>query len=554
MIDISYKMNKAEILEYINTNKCNWLDLNLLKDIPDNFDSKTNKVNLKQLKRLGLYIKYKRINIHNIFKNKIEVGCDTKTYHSTKYERCEFWNYNVYLCSSLNGNTGSSIIHDVIFNLKNVENVKILSYLINTSNFFKSENEDIQQHHKLNAYASLIEIDHLMGTDAYGEEKNWSSYPRNPYTIKYDSEDLKLNRIYDECYNHQFDYCSNYLNQAHLFGFDSKLNSIKFLISDISFIIFNTTGESNLFYFTDRKENNYSYPTNHHSHFKKRNYTYTILNKFKLNSGRIGDINENELKEIINSLNNQFDFSQFVNLNYLLTTVKPQNDEFNFILINSKYEFIINSILNNTNLDFNYNHFIFKDDFDEENITLIKFVCRFPACSFLLLKKYNNDYNINITKNKFFSDKYFYENASDLFQNINDKIDNLKWFTIGSALGKIYIEKGALVIEFEMGRKEPLYEGTRNKTNRASASEIFIKNEEYVNYISEYYSKFYDENGRPVLIEKIQIFYNSITSISILGKIFENIDKESIEYENIIREVTILKEFAMSFLRYEIKE
>ena len=85
---------------------------------------------------------------HEDLKNILNNGCETNSYLNTKYERSESWSFNVYLCSSLNGNTSSSILHDIIFNIKNIVNVKILSYLINTSSLYITENKEKQNHYK----------------------------------------------------------------------------------------------------------------------------------------------------------------------------------------------------------------------------------------------------------------------------------------------------------------------------------------------------------------------------------------------------------------------
>ena len=143
-----------------------------------------------------------------------------------------------------------------------------------------------------------------------------------------------------------------------------------------------------------------------------------------------------------------------------------------------------------------------------------------------------------------YSDVYFEKNAMDLLEGGDNDGEGLKWFVVASALGKIYLDKGALKLEIENGRKAELFEGNKNRNNRNEALKIFTKNKEWLAYVENYYNKFDDDNGKPIVTEKFVNFYKNITTVEVLGKQFENMDVASQDY--IFDEKKALKDFAVS--------
>jgi len=184
---------------------------------------------------------------------------------------------------------------------------------------------------------------------------------------------------------------------------------------------------------------------------------------------------------------------------------------------------------------------------DPDRITMIKFIGGFPACAIKKLPNYKTEFEMSMKGGGYhYSDVYFEKYAMDLIDGpSDDEGESQKWFTVGSALGKIYLEKGALILEYENKMPRPLSEGSREKTNRVKCSEIFSKNKEYSKYIEQIYDNLYTEN-KPELIKKFTDFYKNITSVEILGKQFSTMDKLSLEYQNIFNEKKILKDFGMS--------
>ena len=184
---------------------------------------------------------------------------------------------------------------------------------------------------------------------------------------------------------------------------------------------------------------------------------------------------------------------------------------------------------------------------DPDRITMIKFIGGFPACAIKKLPNYKAEFEMSMRGGGYhYSDTYFEKYAIDLIDGpSDDEGEAQKWFTVGSALGKIYLERGALILEYENKMPVQLSEGSRDKTNRPKCAEIFAKNKEYSKYIEQIYNNLYTEN-KPDLVKKFTDFYKNITSVEVLGKQFSTIDKLSPEYQNVFNEKKILKDFGMS--------
>jgi hypothetical protein len=274
---------------------------------------------------------------------------------------------------------------------------------------------------------------------------------------------------------------------------------------------------------------------------------------------RIENILKSLDKDVLENIIHYLDVSSSVCIDldqsFLLTTDKPYMEKFGFICVENDDNSLFvegGSFYNYLSTEGGYSTLKTYSTGDPDRITMIKVAGMFPGSAIRRIRNYKTKFENSSLYH--FSDIYFEKNAMDLIDGADDVEEGLKWFSVGSALGKIYLDKGAMVIEMEGGKKEPLYEGTKNKTSRALAAEIFTKNKQYVNFISTYFDKFYDANGKPVVKERIESFYNNITSIDVLGKIFENIDKESKDYANIFEEKRLLREFALSILKIELQD
>ena len=174
---------------------------------------------------------------------------------------------------------------------------------------------------------------------------------------------------------------------------------------------------------------------------------------------------------------------------------------------------------------------------------MIKVAGMFPACAIKRIQNYKNKFDSSSMYH--YSDVYFEKNAMDLLDGGDNEGDGLKWFAVASALGKIYLDRGALKLEVDNGKKVDLFEGTRNKTNRYEALKVFTKNKEWLAYIEKYFNKYYDDNGKPGITEKFVNFYKNITTVEILGKQHNKMDDQSEEYNSIFNEKAAIKDFAM---------
>jgi hypothetical protein len=236
-----------------------------------------------------------------------------------------------------------------------------------------------------------------------------------------------------------------------------------------------------------------------------------------------------------------------IDQSFLLTTTKPTIEKFGFICVKDKNESLFSE--GSEYFDFISTEGGYNDQRlrtfstnDEERITMIKIGGMFPACSIKRIENYKAKFENSSMYH--YSDVYFEKNAMDLLEGGDNDGEGLKWFVVASALGKIYLDKGALKLEIENGRKAELFEGNKNRNNRNEALKIFTKNKEWLAYVENYYNKFDDDNGKPIVTEKFVNFYKNITTVEVLGKQFENMDVASQDY--IFDEKKALKDFAVS--------
>ena len=236
---------------------------------------------------------------------------------------------------------------------------------------------------------------------------------------------------------------------------------------------------------------------------------------------------------------------------YLNNSLRTSMQKFGFICVQNQEESLFRKggdLQNNIKTAGGYTEFLPFSTNDPDRISMIKIAGMFPACAIKNMENYKSDFEISmkVGGTYHYSDVYFEKYAMDLIDGpTDDEGEAQKWFTVGSALGKIYLEKGALILKDENERPIQLSEGSRDKTNRVKCAEIFSKNKEYSKYIEQIYDNLYTEN-KPELIKKFTDFYKNITSVEILGKQFSTMDKLSPEWQNVYDEKKILKDFGLS--------
>ena len=234
---------------------------------------------------------------------------------------------------------------------------------------------------------------------------------------------------------------------------------------------------------------------------------------------------------------------------FLNNSGRTEMQKFGFICVENEKETIFNEdseIYKSISAEGGYSTLRAFTTLDPNTITMVKIAGMFPGCSIKRISDYKAQFE-NSTKHGgyHYSDTYFELNAMDLIDGDDNEREGLKWFVVGSALGKIYLEKGGIVLEYENKKKVPLFEGIRGKTNRELCSKYFMKNKNYLKYIEELYNNLYDENNS-LTKDKFVNFYKNITSVEVLGKQFETMDKLSSEYNHIFDEKGALKEFGLA--------
>jgi hypothetical protein len=262
----------------------------------------------------------------------------------------------------------------------------------------------------------------------------------------------------------------------------------------------------------------------------------------------LSKLDKETIKNIISYLDASSAVCIDVDQSFLLTTDKPFMEKFGFICVENSENSIFSegsTFYESLSTEGGYSQDKLKpfSTFDDERITMIKVAGMFPACAIKRIQNYKNKFESSSMYH--YSDVYFEKNAMDLLDGGDNDGDGLKWFAVASALGKINLDRGALKLEIDNGKKVDLFEGTRNKTNRFEALKVFRKNKEWLAYIEKYFNKYYDDNGKPGITEKFVNFYKNITTVEILGKQFDKMDDQSEEYDSIFNEKAAIKDFAM---------
>jgi hypothetical protein len=262
----------------------------------------------------------------------------------------------------------------------------------------------------------------------------------------------------------------------------------------------------------------------------------------------LSKLDKETIKNIITYLDASSAVCIDVDQSFLLTTDKPYMEKFGFICVENAEDSIFSegsAYYESLSTEGGYNSDRLKPftTFDPDRITMIKVAGMFPACAIKRIETYKSKFESSSMYH--YSDVYFEKNTMDLLEGSDNEGEGIKWFVVASALGKVALDRGALKLEIDNGRKVDLFEGTRNKTNRAEALKIFTKNKEWQNYVENQFNKFYDENGKPAVTEKFVNFYKNITTVEVLGKQFDKMDQHSDEYNNIFEEKAALKNFAM---------
>lgn len=253
---------------------------------------------------------------------------------------------------------------------------------------------------------------------------------------------------------------------------------------------------------------------------------------------------QNIFSKIISYLDSQSDAC--INLDvtsFLHGSSKPTMENFGFISVPDIDKTIFTADSEAVSHLSNSNGFIFGrtlktvETGDPDRISMIKIVGMFPACAVNKIKTLKADHELSKAHGGYhFSDVYFEKNALDLIEGPKFDDNIIETFAIGSALNKIILDRGGIYFIGNNNRREPLFHGTRNKTNRSEAYKVFSKDDKIQKEINSFYERFLDKHGKPELIKRFRHHYMNLDKVEILGKRLENIDKESDEYDHVFKE------------------
>lgn len=234
---------------------------------------------------------------------------------------------------------------------------------------------------------------------------------------------------------------------------------------------------------------------------------------------------------------------------FLQNTAKPTMEKFGFICVEDEDSSVFEEngeLHKKLSAGGGYNQLRLFSTGNPDRISMIKVAGMFPACAINRIKSHKAQFELSNSRGGYhFSDVYFERNAMDLV-DVTDDDDNLKWFAVGSALNKIRLHKRAIYLEYEDKQMMPLFEGTRGTNNRYHCFNYFKKKKDYIKFIEKLYDIYFEEKGKEEVTKMLVNFYNSLDTIEVLGKQFENIDHQSDEYRHIFNERRAIKEFALS--------
>lgn len=153
--------------------------------------SDTGAKQIRQMGRFAIFENYKTQDIKGVISEritalkKVEIGkiFENYSFGDEAAKPC------IHLVFSPCGGTGAGSFIDMIMIIKSIDqSIPVYGYMVMPDFYtsFPMTNSVIK-----NAYASLIEIDHLMGQDAT-TKKNWSNYSKNPYEADYTGNGQKL--------------------------------------------------------------------------------------------------------------------------------------------------------------------------------------------------------------------------------------------------------------------------------------------------------------------------------------------------------------------------
>ena len=245
----------------------------------------------KQVRSLGRFAFFQNYNrINEKIKNKISEINSATHIQNPDFEMQPDGKTLIHLVFSPCGGTGAGTFLDTAINIKN-QNPELTVYAwMVMPDFYKSfsHTDDVGK----NTYASLIEIDHLMGRDHDSPGKEWSNYRDNPYQVSYSQGNSIETKtfIFDRIY----------LFDQTMFDGASTIMDIDHVKDRIArTLLLHVTEAGNVLASTYNNDSSDEYASSELSNFKRRNYASTGYSEIILDREYLTNYRKNNAYSIL---------------------------------------------------------------------------------------------------------------------------------------------------------------------------------------------------------------------------------------------------------------
>ena len=266
---------------------------NWISDIiePKITPSDTGAKQIRQLGRFAIFENYSTQKIKDKINRKIRQLNDQERYQNTDYDILGH-KTSVHLVFSPCGGTGAGTFIDIVMILKNIDpSIPVYGWIV-MPDFYTS----FPMTHSVekNAYASLMELDHLMGKDAPLDNSiiRWSNYPKKPYEVDYTGDEkfsLGAAKFFDNIY--LFDN----INEAGKSILD--VDDVYDRIGRILFLM--ATGPGAAMQSSYSNNDDYNWPSSPETNGKRRNYSSMGISQIILDKAYLKNLRINQISKMI---------------------------------------------------------------------------------------------------------------------------------------------------------------------------------------------------------------------------------------------------------------
>lgn len=268
----------------------------------------------KQIRSQGRFAFFENFNSQKIgdkIKDKIEELEQVEVKKHLGYN--VLGNPRVHLIFSPCGGTGAGTFLDMALLIKSLrEGLPLYAWMVMPDFYTKYA---MTTNVVKNGYASLVEIDHMMGKDA-APGKKWSNYPKEPYEVDYTGSGNKITLGT----NKFFDYIYLFDNKMENGGVIKDVDDAYDMIGRILYLMVSGPGDQMLTSYSNNVD--FNYPSSPETGGKRRNYSsmglsQIILDKEYISELKINRISKSILNAFLNHGNNidEKEFDTFIDSN-----------------------------------------------------------------------------------------------------------------------------------------------------------------------------------------------------------------------------------------------